>query len=124
MDVHSWIELKNGDIFDPTNLDGMLPMMLLTMRGVVATKDTMVYEAYTGDELRAAISEWLRIRPVPRGEESQMCAIIRAAGYSTPDNCLLNTEAWLNDNPNIGAKRRFGRAGWRREDGSIWWEWG
>jgi hypothetical protein len=96
------------------------------MHGVVATKDTMVYEAYKGGELRAAISAWLRIRPryVPRGEESQMCAIIRAAGYSQPGQCLLNTEAWLNDNPSIGAKRRFGRAGWRREDGSVWWEWG
>jgi hypothetical protein len=127
MDLHCWIEFESGT-FDPTGLDALQCMMVTTMRGVDATKGTMVYEEYTGDQLRAAIREWLTLRPVYMGRSAKELEVVyqrcREDGYSRPNQCFINTEVWLHDHPESGGKRKFGRAGWRRSDGTVWWEWG
>jgi hypothetical protein len=132
LDVHAWVQHDGTKkILDTTQIPLALLMSISVMRRVEAYEGrrTMVYQQYPeGQALESVRAAWSAIRRRMVGEamggEATVFQAIRDNHYALPNMCLANTEAWLADHPDSGYSLRIGCAGWRRQDGSTWWEWG
>lgn len=126
MDIHCWIQLDNGTIFDPTPIANQQSIFLI--RGI--DDDKRFYSPYSNDNLRKATKDvFAMIKHVHTISQNsgtskdQYHNGIRFNHYSEPSNCIMNCFHWLLDNKGKG-KMIIGKMGWKTKSGNIWWEFG
>lgn len=135
-DLHAWIELEDGTVYDPTPLpDDMAWGCLCMIRGI--KKDTLNkphYEAYKGrkrtnavkrlDKMlddRLASLEAMGVLDMMKNHDPEE---LKKKKYAVTGNCFWNARAWSKHHQHIPHKIQYGKQGWDTNNGEIWWEYG
>lgn len=114
LDLHAWVVLPNGEIYDP---EFPYYSFCKLVHGIEAKAEN-VYAPIKDKQERQKIWACVWVLFVkPRK------ALLQQYLTTPKENCcFVNAYAFHKANP--GSVMNFGRMGWRKTDGSVWWEFG
>ncbi len=123
LDLHCWIERKDGSIYDPTPI--IMEDFIFMFRNI--SDKTRYYEKYEDDELKdACIKVFDVIKNFEKDNEKKginMRTLVQNNKYSLPSLCYLNAYYWVQDHKGEG-RMKIGKMGWKTNEGNMWWEFG
>ncbi len=131
-DLHSWIELEDGTIIDPTPPPSYMTVMRM-MRNLDGKQiNNPVYSPYEGSKLEYAVEKLDEVLEGKLKKEIEdrghICGnadpdFLKKYGYM-PGNCFWNARAWSHFNKDVPHTIRYGKQGWVQKTGRVWWELG
>ncbi len=123
LDLHCWIERKDGSIYDPTPIAN--EKIIFKYRNI--NNKTRYYEEYEGYQFMIAYINVLGMiisnENVYKERGISMRTLVKKNKYSLPSLCYLNAYYWLQDHKAKG-KMKIGKMGWKTIEGNMWWEFG
>ncbi len=133
-DLHAWIEMADGTIYDPTpNPDTM--GLIITTRNLDTSKlDERRYEPFKGRKRSNALKRLNKFLDQHQAEIEEMGMVemegpwnfeyLKRINYKEDGNCFRNCRAWSSHNQDKPHKIQYGKCGWATKDGGVWFEWG